>query len=294
MKAVDLYKDPKLKNPVLVAAWPGMGGVALIAAKYLRDELGAEEFGQIAPFDFFDLNAVTVRDHVVEEPEFPESKFYFWKGPKGKELIIFIDDAQPSAKGYQLANLVLDVAQNFKARKVYTFAAAPAHIYHTRKPRILGATTRPRLMDKLTKQGVVPMGAGTISGLNGMLLGVARQRKLEGVCLLGEIPVYATPIPNPKAAKVVLGVLVGLLGIELDMSGLDEWAKKTDEEMEKNMEVLRESHAEEAGRLIEYFDHLREQAGTEETELQESSEFSTDQLLSDVEKFLKRKRKEGN
>jgi proteasome assembly chaperone (PAC2) family protein len=181
MKAVDLYKDPKLKNPVLVAAWPGMGGVALIAAKYLRDELGAEEFGQIAPFDFFDLNAVTVRDHVVEEPEFPEGKFYFWKGPKGKELIIFIDDAQPSAKGYQLANLVLDVAQNFKARKVYTFAAAPAHIYHTRKPRILGATTRPRLMDKLTKQGVVPMGAGTISGLNGMLLGVAHQRKLEGV-----------------------------------------------------------------------------------------------------------------
>jgi len=294
MGPVILYNEPKFRNPSLIAAWPGMGGVALIAARYLRDELGAEEFGRIEPYDFFDLGAVSIRDHVVEEPEFPESKFYFWKGPRGKELIIFIEEAQPTTKGYQLANLVLDVAQGFKAKKVYTFAAAPAHIYHTRKPKILGATTRPRLIEKLIKEGVIPMGAGTISGLNGLLLGVARQRKMEGICLLGEIPVYATPIPNPKASKAVLEVLLRILGIEIDMSGLDQWVQRTEAEMEKNMEVLRQSHAEEAARLIEYFDRLREQASAEEAEPQESMEFSTEELLSDVEKFLKREKKEGN
>ena len=294
MGAVTLYSEPKLRNPVLIAAWPGMGGAALIAARYLRDELGAEEFGGIEPHDFFDLGAVSVRNHVVEEPEFPESKFYFWQNRGGKDLIIFIGDAQPVEKGYQLANLVLDVAQEFKAKRVYTFAAAPAHIYHTRRPKVLGATTRPRLIQRLMKEGVIPMGAGTISGLNGLLLGVARQRNMEGICLLGEIPLYATPIPNPKSAKAVLEILVKLLGIEIDTSGLEQWAQRTEEEMERNIEALRESHAEEAGRLLDYFDQLREQANVEEAELQESLEFSTEELLSDVERFLKRERKEGN
>ena len=294
MEAVTLYSEPKLRNPSLIAAWPGMGGVAIIAARYLVDELGAEEFGSIEPYDFFDLGAVSVRDHVVEKPEFPESKFYFWKSPGRKDVIIFIGEAQPTVKGYQLANLVLDVAQGFKAKQVYTFAAAPVHIYHTRRPKILGATTRPGLIEKLMNKGVVPMGAGTISGLNGLLLGVAKKRNMEGICLLGEIPVYATPIPNPKSAKAVLEVLVKLLGIEVDMSGLDQWAQRTEEEMEKNMEVLRESHAEEAGRLLDYFDRLREQASVEEAEIQDSLEFSTEELLSDVERFLKRERKEGN
>jgi hypothetical protein len=144
------------------------------------------------------------------------------------------------------------------------------------------------------KEGVIPMGAGTISGLNGLLLGVARQRNMEGICLLGEIPLYATPIPNPKSAKAVLEVLVKLLGIGIDTSGLEQWAQRTEEEMERNIEALRESHAEEAGRLLDYFDQLREQANVEEAEFQEFLEFSTEDLLSDVERFLKREREEGN
>jgi predicted ATP-grasp superfamily ATP-dependent carboligase len=144
------------------------------------------------------------------------------------------------------------------------------------------------------RQGVIPMSAGTISGLNGLLLGVARKRNMEGICLLGEIPVYATPIPNPRSAKAVLEVLIKLLNIEVDMSGLDEWARRTGEEMEKNMEVLRESHGEEARRLLDYFDQLREQASAEQADIHDSAEFSTEQLLSDVERFLKRERDEGN
>ena len=294
METVTFYSEPKLRNPSLIAAWPGMGGVAVIAAKHLIDELGAKELAAIEPYDFFDLGEVSVHNHVVEEPEFPEAKLYFWKGPKGKDLIIFIGEAQPTAKGYQMAELILDVAQQFNAKRVYTFAAAPAHIYHTRRPRILGATTRPRLIDKLMRQGVIPMSAGTISGLNGLLLGVAKKRNMEGTCLLGEIPIYATPIPNPRSAKAILEVLSKLLNIEVDTSGLDEWARKTEEEMEKNMEVLRESHGEEARRLLDYFDQLKEQASAEQAEFHDSVEFSAEQLLSDVERFLKREREEGN
>lgn len=292
MEGITFHSEPELRNPSLIAAWPGMGGVAIIAARYLRDKLGAEELATIEPYNFFDLGAVSVHDQVVGEPEFPESKFYFWRSGGEKDLIIFLGEAQPVARGYQLANLVLDVAQRFKAKGVYTFAAAPSHIYHTSRPKILGAATEPRLAEELKGMDVTPMAAGTISGLNGLLLGVAKRRNMEGICLLGEIPIYTTPIPNPKSSKAVLEVLIKLLGIELDLAELDEWAKREEEEMGRNIAALRESHAEEAKRLLDYFDQL-EQASAEEG-IQELLELSTEELLGDVERFLKREREKGN
>ena len=139
---------------------------------------------------------------------------------------------------------------------------------------------------------MIPMAAGTISGLNGLLLGVARERNMEGICLLGEIPVYTTPIPNPKSSKAVLEVLTKLLDIEVDLAGLEEWAGRAEEEIEENIQALRESHVEEASRLLDYFDQLK-QASAEE-EIREPLEMSTEELLAEVERFLRRKRKEGN
>jgi len=292
MEAVRLYREPALRDPSFIAAWPGMGGVAVIAAKHLKDELGAEEFGSIEPYDFFDLGAISVQDHIVEEPEFPESKFYFWESGGGKDLIIFIGEAQPPVKGYRFANLVLDVAKRLRAKRVYTFAAAPGHIHHTRRPKVLGVTTHPGLIEELERNDVIPMSAGSISGLNGLLLGVAKERDMEGICLLGEIPVYITQVPNPRSAKAVLEVLTRLLAIEVDLSELDNWARNAEAEVEKNIEMLRESHGEEAKRLLDYFDRLKQQASAEEAAIQEPLEFSTEELLGEVERFLKRTREE--
>ena len=48
-------RTPKLVNPTLVAAWPGVGNVALIAATYLKDKLKAKPLGELDPQGFFDL-----------------------------------------------------------------------------------------------------------------------------------------------------------------------------------------------------------------------------------------------
>jgi hypothetical protein len=61
--------------------------------------------------------------------------------------------------------------------------------------------------------------------LNGLLLGVAKERKIEGICLLGEVPVYATRVPNPMAALAVLKVLTKMLDIEIDMAELAQQAE---------------------------------------------------------------------
>jgi len=231
---VIIYREPHIKACDLLAAWPGIGNVALIVARYIKDKLNAEEIGEIEPFDFFDPIGVMVKSNIIEAPQFPESKFYCWHNPKSdRDLLFLIGDEQPGIKGYELAHCVLDVAQRFKAKRVYTCAAAIVRIHHTEQPRVWLAATGQKPIDELKKFNLVLRGDLQIAGLNGLFLGVAKERKIEGVCLLGEVPMYATRIPSPKAALAVAEALTKVLGIDVDLSELAVVAKESEEEMKK-------------------------------------------------------------
>jgi proteasome assembly chaperone (PAC2) family protein len=231
---IKLYKHPRPRNCSMLASWPGIGDVSLTAAKYLVGKLNAVEIGEIEPVKFFEPVGVTVKDNVVESPRFPESKFYYWQSPRAaKGLVIFIGEEQPGFKGYELVNCVLDVAQRFKVARVYSCAAAVTRIHHSEEMKVWGAATTSDLVDELSKHNVVLRGNLRIAGLNGLILGMARDRGMEGICLLGEVPAYATQIANPKASLAVLRVLTKMLGITLDLAELGHLAEQADQEMDR-------------------------------------------------------------
>jgi proteasome assembly chaperone (PAC2) family protein len=233
-KLVNFKKEPRPRACDFIAAWPGIGNLSLILVRYLREKLGAEEIGEIEPFTFFDPIGVMVKDNVVEAPQFPEGKFYYWHNSNGKkDILFFISDEQPSYKGYDLANFILDIAKKFKAQRVYTFAAAIAKIHHTEQPKVWAVATKPNLVEYLKTFDVVLRGRLQIAGLNGLLLGVARERGVEGICLLGEVPSYTTRIPNPKAALAVIKVLLKVLDLEIDLAELAKIAEESDQQMKK-------------------------------------------------------------
>ncbi|MEA3254007.1 MAG: PAC2 family protein [Chloroflexota bacterium] len=229
-----LSKHPRPKRCVLLASWPGIGDVSLIVARYLQDKLGAEEIGEIVPVNFFEPVGVMVEDNVVEKPRFPESKFYYWRGGKsGQALLLFIGEQQPAARGYDMVNCVLDVAEKFKVEKVYSCAAAITKIHYSEKSKVWAVATKQEMLAELSKHEVVLKGDLRIAGLNGLILGMAKERDVEGVCLLGEVPGYATQMANPRAALAVLEVLTEILGIEVDLAELSDVARRTEEEMQR-------------------------------------------------------------
>ena len=232
--ALKLFKQPQHKGCSMLASWPGIGDVSLITARYLKEKLNAEEIGEIEPVNFFEPLGVIVDNNIVEAPRFPQSKFYYWQDDKtGKGLILFIGDEQPNSKGYELTNCVLDACQKLKVQTVYSCAAAITRIYHSEEPRVWGAATSPQLIKKLSKYNLVFRGNLHIAGLNGLILGMAKERGIEGVCLLGEVPSYGTQIANPKASLAVLQVLTTILGIEIDLAELSQVAIQSSEEMER-------------------------------------------------------------
>ena len=231
---VKLHARPKLNSPNMLAAWPGIGDVATIVANYLRRKLDFKELGTVEASNFFDPIGVLVKENVVEAPQFPQSNFYYWKNKGGgSDIILFISEDQPASKGYDLANCVLDIGLKFQVKRVYTCAAAMTRIHHTEPPRVWGVATSQQVTEDLKKYDLVQAGNLQIAGLNGLLLGVAKERDIEGICLLGEVPMYATRIQNPVAALAVLKVLTKILGIEIDLAELAGLAVEASERMKQ-------------------------------------------------------------
>ncbi len=257
---VKLYARPKLNSPNMLAAWPGIGNVAIIVATYLERKLDFKKLGEVKASHFFDPIGVVVRDNVVEAPQFPQSKFYYWKNQGGgSDVILFIGDDQPATKGYELANCVLDVGLRFQVGRIYTCAAALTRIHHTEQPRAWGVATSQQVAEDLKEHDLVLRGNLQIAGLNGLLLGVAKERGIEGVCLLGEVPMYATRIQNPMAALAIVNVLTKMLGVEIDMAELTQLAQETKER-------LKQVAAEAIGEYIDYFTEPIWEHGEEEEE----------------------------
>ena len=257
---IKLYARPKLKSPNMLASWPGIGNVSIIVATYLLRKLDFKELGEIEPSYFFDAIGVVAKDNIVEEPQFPQSQFYYWKNKGGgSDIILFIGEDQPLTKGYELANCVLDVAERFQAKRIYTCAAALSRIHHTEPPRVWGVVTSQHMTEDLEKYDLVQRGNLQIAGLNGLLLGVTKERGIEGICLLGEVPMYATRVQNPMAALAVLKVLTKMLGIEIDVSELAQVAEETADRM-------KQITAEAMGEYIDHFTRPIWEYGEEEEE----------------------------
>jgi len=257
---VKLRARPELNSPVMLAAWPGIGNVAIIVATYLKRKLDFKELGEIEASNFFDPIGIIVKDNVVEAPQFPQSQFYYWKNSgEGSDIILFIGEDQPTTKGYELANCVLDLSLRFEVKRIYTCAAAITRIHHTEQPSVWGVATSQQLTEELKRYNLVQRGNLQIAGLNGLLLGVTKERGIEGVCLLGEVPIYATRIQNPMAALAVLKVLTTMLAINVDMAELTQMAMETKER-------LKQVAAEAMGEYIEYFTTPIWEHGEEEEE----------------------------
>lgn len=252
-----LYGKQELSSPVMVCGWAGIGSVGLTAVRTLRRLVRAQPFGEIEPYGYFEPFRVVIRNGLIREMRFPATRFY--SHPLGDEghgsgsaasLLLVVGEQQPAdeRRAYELASEVLDAAEMVGCRRIYTSAASVTTIHHTARPRVLAVPNTPAVLSEIRKYGNTVLmsevgsmnGDGIISGLNGVLLGAARNRGMEAVCLMGEIPYYlqAAPWPYPKASVSVLEVLGSILGLQLDLKELHRMAAKVNVNIEQTLDAL--------------------------------------------------------
>jgi uncharacterized protein len=240
----------QLKNPWLVAVWPGMGHVAVSAGYYLMAKLGMELLAEFSPAELFDVEHVDVREGIILPVQRPRSRLFVWRNAGGeRDIVVFIGEAQPLAGKFAFCHKLIEKAQEIGVERVFTFAAMATPMHPEHESRVFAATTDKACLSELRQLELQLLDNGHIGGLNGVLLAAAAEANLPGVCLLGEMPHIFLQFPFPKASLAVLETFTTIAGIDLDMSELSEQAQAMDQRLGEILAQVQEAMAE--GKSIE-------------------------------------------
>ena len=238
---VTRLKRVTFKNPLFIACWPGMGEVAIRTGLFLKDMLPFQPFAEIRDSGFFMPQGIVSQNGIIHFPEVDEGTFYYYKDPgKKRDIVLFLAEAQPPMeRAYEFAAGLMEFVISLKAQLVMTFASLPQPIDYSKDPTVWGVFTGETIAEEMKGYGVSPMLEGHISGLNGILTGVAREMEVNGACLLAEIPFYTIQIENPKATSAILQVLQKYLGMQFDLGPLREKAEQLGEEIVRLISYIR-------------------------------------------------------
>src|SRR3990170_90267 len=241
---VRYYHQPKVNKPVMVCGLPGIGSVAWLAVSHLQKELKAELFAEV--FSPMFSPKVWLTDEGVVK--LMKGEFYFWKN-KGRrtDLLLFSANEQPySPEGqYELAEVVLDLAQKFAVQRVITMGGMATDKF-TEQPKVYVGGTDVKLVKELEGYGAVKLAGGAITGTNGLIFGLAKPRKIPAICLLAETPGYLSLDGN--AAKAALQLLSKLTNIAVDFALLEKQAKENAEAVQRAKDLSRGGFGHEGRR----------------------------------------------
>jgi len=237
-----MVDEIKLKNPWLIAVWPGMGNVAISAGYYLMSKLDMHLLAEFQSPELFDVERVEVKDGLIHPGRLPRSRFFVRHDPRGQhDLVVFIGEAQPPIGRYTFCQRLVEFAKALGVRRVYTFAAMATQMHPANPSRVFVAATDSECLADLKQLDVQTIEDGHIGGLNGVLLGVAAEGGLRGACLLGEMPHIFAQLPFPKASLAVLEAFVPMADLEVDFTELAEQARTMEQKLGELLAQMQQS-----------------------------------------------------
>jgi uncharacterized protein (TIGR00162 family) len=227
-------------NPILIEGLPGLGLVGKIALRYMIKQLKAKKIAYLYSPHFPYFVLVNKKGNV----RLLRGAFYYYKNPNGaNDLILFTGDSQSQTiEGqYEIADRMLDFSKKYKVKTIATIGGY--RMEPKEKPKVFIAATSQEILDKALQAGATLSTSGSpIVGTAGLILGLAKFKKINALCLLGETRGY---LPDPLAAKSVLEVLKSTFNFELDLTELNEEIARA-ETMVTRLQQIEEKRALQA------------------------------------------------
>jgi hypothetical protein len=245
-------KPIEANNPILIEGLPGLGLVGKIAIRYLIKQLKAQKFAYLYSPHFPYFVLVNKKGNV----RLLRGAFYYVKTEGTNDVLLFTGDSQSQTiEGqYEIADKMLAFA---KKHNVQTIATIGGYRMETQgKPKVIVAGTNQAILDKALAAGAMVSPTGSpIVGTAGLILGLARFKKIDALCLLGETRGY---LPDPLAARSVIEVLKNMFNLNIDLAGIDEEINKADkmvvrlQKIEENRVIQAEETRKEEDKKTTY------------------------------------------
>ena len=310
MEHVRWLAEPKLRRPMLIAAftgWNDAGDAASNSVRHLVEAWHAQPLAEIDPEEFTDF--ATVRPHVrlTEESKriivWPTVGLWSASTPGGDVILAL--GPEPALRWRLFTDQLVGIAEKFEVSMVLTLGALLADVPHTRPVQLIGTATEDDVIERFDLQRSRYEGP---TGIVGVLHDSCTKSDLSSASLWAAVPAYASQVPSPKASLALIERTCEMLGSPSPTAQLQSEAQEYDNRVSTFVAddgdlmgyVARLESLADSGQLVDddYFSDSDSEDDDEDDdtvggELADdvaevvATEVNSEELMAEVEQFLR-------
>ncbi|QLH08670.1 PAC2 family protein [Candidatus Nitrosotenuis sp. DW1] len=214
---VETIENFKLKNITLISSLPDMGKVGGLVTHHIAEKIGARVAAKII---LADKPWVNHKDGLVE---LPHDEYKLLVDEKNS-LVIFTGENQPQepATVFELVNFVIEMVQKWGNIKTVISSGGYIPLQKGYGNDVFGVANNQESLELLKTHNVKLLGddVKSITWFNGLVLGIAKNKSINGIGLFGEI--YDAELPQHRAAKNIINTIGKLLRLEINTDELEQ------------------------------------------------------------------------
>ena len=282
--SVDHQPDRKLTTLLIAfSGWADAAEGATSAVKFLKRRLKAQKFAEFDPEEFYDFTQTrptTTRTRDGTRPiHWPANEFFHLDNPDTDAGLMIFMGVEPNLRWRTYSQGIARLAHEQGVETVIHIGALLDAVPHTRPVKLSGTATRPDLSEFLEGREIRSSNYQGPTGISSSVMDACVKQGLGYSSIWGHTPHYLQAAPNYRVAYSLLQPLTRLLRLPLDLDELRGAASKFDDE------VARAVQADE--QIGSYVAKLE---GQYDEKAAESSSLDPEELLRDVERFLRGER----
>jgi proteasome assembly chaperone (PAC2) family protein len=313
MSLIHYYKQPVLREPVVIVAlggWNDAADAATTALKFLIQRWEPTKIAEIDSEDFFVFTETrpTIKfiDGMQRAITWPTNQFLAYSNPDFTHDVILFLGVEPQLKWQTFTKTFMEACKHFNVSEVVFLGALLADVPHSMAVPITGTSTDTDVMERLREMDVHRSRYEGPTGMIGVLHDACQRANIPAATLWAAAPHYLAATPNIKVTAALLTYLNTYLSFGLDLSDIQTDAVHFEEQI--TALVARDPEASA------YVHKLEEQAtdqgedGDEEEEEDDEEDDapdfitghrreplpSADALIRDVEELLRQQRENGH
>jgi len=284
-------RRPALTTPTVIAAfsgWNDAGDAATLAVRHLISAWGAEPVALIDAEEYFDFQMTRPAVELVEGHArrivWPSNQAFAASTPGG-DVVLFLG-TEPQLRWRTFTHQITGIAEETGARLVVTLGALLAEVPHQRPVGLIGTATEQHLIDRYDLQHSRYEGP---TGIVGVLHDTCAAFNLASLSLWAAVPACASQFPSAKAAAALAEGACDVVGTPCPAGDLTVAAEEYDGQIDQFV-----AQDPDLSRYVEGLDLSADddeddddEPGGLAGEAAEDPEGSTQQMLADIERFLR-------
>ena len=283
---------PELRDPLLIAAFGGVWGTSAVAAlRELAERWDATPLADLDPQPFYDfsvLRPLVRNEDGARVVEWPRNEFLLARPDGASRDIVLLIGAEPQLRWGEFVEAITEAMERLGVRDSVILGAYRAATPHSR-PLPLQLFTHDRELAAAFGLLPEPWAYEGPTGITTPLSIACEERGWTSSSLIVAAPFYVAIEPHPHAARALIEALGRGLGLDLDVSALDEQVRELGEEAD--------AARERSEAFTQFVANLEEQYDLAQLSLDAvdaAAAAPRPELLADVESFLREQRDAGD